>query len=133
MANKLKDPRSANGVDMRVGERIRAARNIKDMSQEQLAGHLGISFQQVQKYEKGVNRVTIGRLIELSNALEVPISWLIESAEGYDPKKKNDTGDLAGTFFRLPYAIDVAKDFIALKHNADRDVVRTVTRALTGR
>lgn len=126
------NPRSANGIDHWIGERIRAARNIKKISQAELAAALGdgLSFQQVQKYEKGTNRLSIGRLIEVANALEVPIDWFLEGAPGI---AKNNAEDLFGSFFKLPYARDVATDYVAIKHNADRDVVRTVTHALAGK
>lgn len=62
--------------DVEVGRRIRARRVAKQMSQMDLAGRLGLTFQQVQKYEKGVNRVGAGRLIKIANVLGIPVSTL---------------------------------------------------------
>lgn len=65
----------ANPVDVEVGARIRSQRRVNGMSQEALAQSLGISFQQVQKYEKGFNRVAASRLQNLADALLVPIEF----------------------------------------------------------
>lgn len=78
--NKLRNPtlkkRSPNAADTEVGESIRAHRLIAGMSQTDLANQLGVSFQQVQKYEKGVNRVGAGRLPLIAEIFNVPISAL---------------------------------------------------------
>lgn len=63
----------ANPIDIYVGKRIRLRRNTLGMSQEQLAEKLGLTFQQVQKYEKGINRVGASRLWDLSVVLDAPI------------------------------------------------------------
>lgn len=68
--------RSPNAADGEVGESIRAHRLIAGMSQTDLANKLGVSFQQVQKYEKGVNRVGAGRLPQIAEIFNVPISAL---------------------------------------------------------
>jgi transcriptional regulator with XRE-family HTH domain len=67
--------RKKNNVDILVGQRIRARRLEIGMSQEKLGERLGLSFQQVQKYERGTNRVGAGRLYELSVILGVEIPW----------------------------------------------------------
>ncbi len=72
MAKKQKsDPRSASEVDRMVGVRIRARRLDLGMSQEGLAAAIGVTFQQVQKYEKGINRVAASTLIDIAEALSV--------------------------------------------------------------
>lgn len=65
--------------DIAVGERIRARRNQLEMSQEDLGKALGVSFQQIQKYEKGANRISSGRLIQIVNALQCSVTDLIGS------------------------------------------------------
>ena len=65
-------------IDRHVGARIRQQRMLVGMSQETLAELIGITFQQVQKYEKGVNRIGAGRLLEISRALGVPIAALFD-------------------------------------------------------
>ena len=62
--------------DVEVGRRIRSQRLVSRMSQTELANNLGVTFQQVQKYEKGVNRVGAGRLSRIADVLSVPVSFL---------------------------------------------------------
>jgi transcriptional regulator with XRE-family HTH domain len=64
-------------VDVEVGQRIRIQRNALGLSQTALADQLGVTFQQVQKYEKGMNRVGAGRLTKIANVLRVPVSNLL--------------------------------------------------------
>ncbi len=68
-------PRAASSIDVHVGTRIRLRRKTLKMSQEQLGEQLGITFQQVQKYERGTNRVGAGRLWDISKVLDVPVQY----------------------------------------------------------
>src|SRR5437762_10680785 len=68
--------------DVEVGRRIRSQRLVSRMSQTELANALGVTFQQVQKYEKGVNRVGAGRLAKIADTLGVPISFFFDGAPG---------------------------------------------------
>ena len=67
-----------NPIDVHVGTRIRLRRTLMGMSQERLGEALGLTFQQVQKYERGVNRVGASRLYDLSRVLDVPISFFYD-------------------------------------------------------
>lgn len=69
-------------VDVHVGKRIRHRRWMVGMTQQQLAERVGIKFQQIQKYETGMNRVSASRLWDISDALGVPISFFFEGLEG---------------------------------------------------
>lgn len=69
-------------IDVYVGSRIRLRRNLLGMSQEKLGEQLGITFQQIQKYEKGTNRVGASRLQAISEILEVPVSFFFEEVPG---------------------------------------------------
>ena len=71
-----------NPIDIHVGSRIRLRRNMVGMSQERLGEKLGITFQQIQKYEKGTNRVGASRLQNISSILNVPVSFFFEDAPG---------------------------------------------------
>jgi len=71
----------AHPVDVQVGKRIRHRRWLVGMTQQQLAQHVGIKFQQIQKYETGANRVSASRLWDISETLEVPISFFFEGLE----------------------------------------------------
>jgi transcriptional regulator with XRE-family HTH domain len=70
--------KQANPVDVQVGNRVRIRRMLIGMSQERLGELLGLTFQQVQKYEKGVNRIGAGRLFDVSRILGVPIDYFYE-------------------------------------------------------
>jgi transcriptional regulator with XRE-family HTH domain len=70
--------KQANPIDIQVGNRVRIRRMLIGMSQERLGDLLGLTFQQVQKYEKGVNRIGAGRLYEVSRILNVPIDFFYQ-------------------------------------------------------
>jgi transcriptional regulator with XRE-family HTH domain len=70
--------RRANPVDVHVGGRVRLRRMLLGMSQEKLGEHLGLTFQQIQKYEKGINRIGASRLFDLSQVLGVPVQFFYE-------------------------------------------------------
>jgi transcriptional regulator with XRE-family HTH domain len=65
-------------IDVHVGSRVRSRRTLLGMSQERLGEALGLTFQQVQKYERGVNRIGASRLFDLSRVLDVPISFFFD-------------------------------------------------------
>jgi transcriptional regulator with XRE-family HTH domain len=81
--------RGPQSVDKIVGRNVRIYRLAKDMSQTDLATKLGLTFQQVQKYEKGTNRVGSGRLFEISTILGIPVVSLFEGSKA--ALVKNDT------------------------------------------
>jgi transcriptional regulator with XRE-family HTH domain len=70
--------RRANPIDVHVGSRVRLRRMLLGMSQEKLGEHLGLTFQQVQKYEKGINRIGASRLFDLAKVLGVPVQFFYE-------------------------------------------------------
>ncbi|HEY5083199.1 MAG TPA: helix-turn-helix transcriptional regulator [Rhizomicrobium sp.] len=70
--------KKANPIDGQVGNRVRIRRMLIGMSQEKLGDLLGLTFQQVQKYEKGVNRIGAGRLFEIARILDVPIDFFYD-------------------------------------------------------
>ena len=70
-----------NPIDVHVGQRIRQRRTLLGMSQEKLAEAIGLTFQQVQKYERGGNRTSASRLFDLTRVLDVPISYFFEEME----------------------------------------------------
>ena len=67
-----------NAIDMHVGKRVRLGRTLLGMSQEQLGAELNVAFQQVQKYERGANRISASRLWDISQILDVPISYFFD-------------------------------------------------------
>ncbi|HAU29268.1 MAG TPA: transcriptional regulator [Rhodospirillaceae bacterium] len=112
-----------NPVDTHVGARVRLRRTLLGMSQEKLGNALGLTFQQVQKYERGANRIGSSRLFDLSHVLDVPISYFFEDmpsvnmhagaigmsenqepfkASGSpDPMTKRETLELVRAYYRI--------------------------------
>ena len=84
MNDDLADTRLPNPVDLHVGARIRLRRRMQGVSQEKLADALGLTFQQVQKYEKGTNRISASRLQQISATLQVPPSFFFSGAPSID-------------------------------------------------
>lgn len=76
---------SANPIDIHVGKRLRLRRTILGVSQEKLADTLGITFQQVQKYEKGINRIGSSRLFDIAKSLSVPVGFFFDEYSAEAP------------------------------------------------
>jgi transcriptional regulator with XRE-family HTH domain len=71
-----------NAIDIQIGARLRMRRTEIGMSQQVLGRHLGLTYQQIQKYEKGINRIGASRLQQIGRILEVPAAWFFEDAPG---------------------------------------------------
>jgi transcriptional regulator with XRE-family HTH domain len=71
-----------NPIDIHVGNRVKLRRMMLGVSQEKLGEQLGLTFQQVQKYEKGMNRISASRLLEIGRLLEAPVAYFFEGAPG---------------------------------------------------
>lgn len=87
-------------IDIHVGERVRARRLLAGMSQDAFASQLGITFQQVQKYEKGANRISASRLYRMAKILNAPISYFFEEvgAESLPGKLRREGLELVRAF-----------------------------------
>lgn len=82
----MNDERAANAIDRKVGQRVRSRRLEIGMSQERLAELLGVTFQQVQKYEKGANRISASRLYFAAKILGVPVQFFFEDLPGVEER-----------------------------------------------
>src|SRR5215470_14056784 len=91
-------------LDVTVGRNVRIWRMAKGLSQSQLAGRLGVTFQQVQKYEIGANRIGTGRLVKIAAVLGVPISVLFEGATASGPSRSSLALVADSRSFRLAHA-----------------------------
>lgn len=87
-----------NHIDRQVGSRIRARRRELGMSQTDVSVQLGLAFQQVQKYEKGINRVGSGRLQHIASILQVPIEFFFDYTPGGKAKAKAAPPDFVDEF-----------------------------------
>jgi transcriptional regulator with XRE-family HTH domain len=85
--------KAPNPIDRHVGSRVRMRRMMLNMSQEKLGDALGLTFQQVQKYEKGTNRIGASRLQQISLILQVPVSFFFEGAPSVPGSPTDGMGD----------------------------------------
>ncbi len=96
--NKQKNNSSTSSLDSYIGDRIRTRRIMLGLSQEKLAESLGITFQQIQKYERGVNRVSASQLYRISGVLDTPISYFFEGIP-----TNHHSGLISGVAESLPF------------------------------
>jgi transcriptional regulator with XRE-family HTH domain len=96
-------PKKPSPVDVAVGRNVRIWRMARGMSQAQLASRLGVTFQQLQKYEVGVNRIGTSRLVKVAAVLRIPIATLFEGADT-DPSRSLLALVADGRAFRLAHA-----------------------------
>ena len=131
------DVRKTKEIDRLVGQRVRVRRIFLGLTQEGLAEILGITFQQIQKYEKGVNRIGASRLFELAQALRVPIGFFFEDVAGTvgAAARKRDVDD--ASFDALPpallanaKAIELMKAFSRIKDEGVRRAIINQIRAI---
>lgn len=115
----LKGP---NPVDKHVGSRVRMRRLMMSLSQEKLADGLGITFQQVQKYEKGVNRIGASRLQQMSQILQCPVAFFFEGAPVINPVEPKDPVSTAhiSEFLASRLGIDLTMAFQQIKDSSMR-------------
>jgi transcriptional regulator with XRE-family HTH domain len=119
--------KTPNRVDMQVGSRVRLRRMMLAISQEKLAKALGLSFQQVQKYEKGANRIGASRLEQISRFLQVPVAFFFEGASDTSAvaTSEEDTRSLAlmNEFASSPDGLRLIQSFTQVE---DADVRRRI-------
>ena len=120
--------KAPNPTDKHVGARVRMRRMMLSMSQEKLGDALGLTFQQVQKYEKGANRIGASRLQQICSVLEIPVSLLFEDAPGSSPFEGGMSQDVID-FMESEEGVRVVAAFSRI---ADRKVRRGIVR-LAGR
>lgn len=112
-------------IDVEVGARVRAIRNAKGMSQTALGKALGVSYQQMQKYERGANRISASVLVKIARHFGVRPSQLLPDAEGAD-----DTLGLLPTFAQVRGADDLVQSFARIESSRLRHSVLQLVRAL---
>jgi transcriptional regulator with XRE-family HTH domain len=110
MPGKRRPAKRPSSIDIAVGRNVRIWRMAKGLSQAQLATRLGVTFQQVQKYEVGANRIGTGRLVKLAAILGVPIAALFDGADGVDPSRSLLALIADKRAFRLAHAFAAIED-----------------------
>lgn len=126
-------PRSPNPVDTHVGTRVRLRRQILKMSQEKLGNALGVTFQQVQKYERGANRVGASRLWKMSQVLDVPVSFFYDGLGQDMPSAEFGEGDqtpIVYEFINSTDGVSLAMAVSKIKNKAVRRQILELARSL---
>jgi len=118
-----------NAIDVHVGARLRLCRKSQGMSQGALASQLGMTFQQVQKYERGVNRISASVLFTIAQVLKVPVSHFFEGLPGQVSQHHGEAGPTPA-FMMTPGAPELVSTFPRLPNARARHAVMTLVRAL---
>lgn len=118
--------RRATKQDHIVGERIQALRKAKGLSQTALGKAVGVTFQQIQKYENGLNRVGASRLSDIARILEVPVSALLDGDDGGDVEERVE----AFGFLHTYGAVDLLRAFNAIDDDRTRREVLAIVRSV---
>ena len=105
-------------VDIHVGKRIRQRRWMLSLTQQQLADKVGIKFQQIQKYETGMNRVSASRLWDIATALQAEVSFFFDGLEG--PEENADMADLPKDILANKEALELVRCYYAMPENQRR-------------
>ncbi|TAL01864.1 MAG: XRE family transcriptional regulator [Rhodospirillaceae bacterium] len=112
----------ASSIDRHVGARIRERRIMLGLSQQQMADMIGVTYQQAHKYERGINRISAGRLYEITRVLNVPITYFFEGLElGEDDSALNP---------RQRMCLELARNFASIGNQRHQEALSQLARAL---
>jgi len=112
----------ASAADRHVGTRIRERRVMLGLSQQQLAQMIGVTYQQAHKYERGLNRISAGRLYEIAQVLGVPVSWFFEGiSSNVTPAELTP---------RQRMCLELARNFAAIDNEKHQEALSQMARAL---
>lgn len=127
-----------NPIDAHVGGQVKLRRTVVGMSQTELANRLGITFQQVQKYENGANRISASRLYLIAEVLNVTVQSLFEGADavikdapGAFEGAKDESVAKFEDFIRSPGGIDLCKAFVSIDDPIVRKRIAAIVRSLS--
>jgi transcriptional regulator with XRE-family HTH domain len=132
MAEEVKKP---NPIDVHVGSRVRLRRTMLGMSQEKLGESLGITFQQIQKYEKGANRIGASRLQEIANVLNTPVSFFFDDAPSGQKTRgggfsDSDSANYVVDFLSSSEGLQLNRAFVKIRDPKVRRKIVEMVRAL---
>lgn len=128
-----KTDRSPNPVDLHVGARVRMRRKFLGMSQEGLAETIALTFQQVQKYERGSNRVSASKLWEISKALKAPVAYFFEGygeSESVEGFSESESEQFVHGFLMTTEGIELAEAFPRIKSAKHRRRILELVRSM---
>lgn len=115
--------KTPTAIDHHIGSRIKFRRVMLGMTQEQLGDALGTSFQQVQKYEKGINRIGASRLHTLAKCLDVPITFFFEGQPGNEANDMDQSASKLAEMMKSKDCIELAMAYLAIQ---DKDVQKKI-------
>ena len=121
---KPKRGRSTAAIDDHVGARIRERRIMLGLTQQQLAEMIGVTYQQAHKYERGINRVSAGRLFEIARALSAPITYFYEGIGQEGPRQITPHQRML---------LEIARNFAEIRNEKHQEAVSQLARALASR
>jgi transcriptional regulator with XRE-family HTH domain len=137
MQGDEKGSRRPNPIDVHVGTRVRFRRMLLGMSQEKLGEKLGLTFQQIQKYEKGINRIGASRLFDLAQVLGVSVQFFYEEAPSTESHQfaeeglaeKSDQGSIV-EFLRSRDGLELNRAFVRIPDAKARRAIVDLVRSL---
>lgn len=138
--NKRKTKGGPNPVDKHVGDRLRVRRSLLGLSQEKLAEAISLTSQQIQKYEKGMNRISAGRLFEFSRILDVPITYFYEQMQGVKSASgqnlgfsdnEQDSFDVEGDVMQNKETLNLLRVYYSVKDPGDRKEIYKFVRFMS--
>ncbi|HWU14212.1 MAG TPA: helix-turn-helix transcriptional regulator [Caulobacter sp.] len=120
----------SNDIDVYLGKRLRRRRRLLGLTQQQLAGVVGVRFQQIQKYECGANRISAARLWQLSEALEVPVGYFYDGLSDRMEKETNLEAE-GGEMFARKETLDLVRAYYLLGERPRRRLL-DLAKSLNG-
>jgi transcriptional regulator with XRE-family HTH domain len=121
-AKKAVPANRASAIDRHVGARIRERRIMLGLSQQQMADMIGVTYQQAHKYERGINRISAGRLYEITRVLNVPITYFFE---GLDINEDDESLNP-----RQRMCLELARNFASISNQRHQEALSQLARAL---
>jgi transcriptional regulator with XRE-family HTH domain len=121
LARPAKGTNRASDADRHVGKRIRERRVMLGLSQQQMADMIGVTYQQAHKYERGINRISAGRLYEIAQVLSVPVNYFFEGLD-------DDTQENLSPRQRM--CLELARNFAMIQNERHQEALSQLARAL---
>ncbi len=123
-------------VDIYVGSRVRLRRTLLGLSQQKLGQELGLTFQQIQKYERGANRIGSSRLFQISQILDVPVSFFFDGAENAAAEKARGFSEPNSSVFESEQlskreTLELVRAYYRIEHDAVRKKIFELVKAIS--
>ncbi|MDB5429484.1 MAG: staR [Caulobacter sp.] len=121
-----------DSIDVHLGKRLRRRRRLLGLTQQQLAGSVGVRFQQIQKYECGANRISAARLWQLSEALEVPVGYFYDGlSDAERTQQRAEENESGGEMFARKETLDLIRAYYQLGERPRRRLL-DLAKSLNG-